>query len=196
MSCVVGECVPLCGTAMLPRSEHVPGNEAQWGFQKEKTKKAKTISAFWRTQDWLPLPFPLLHGIKLWRCPTFPRTHLPYLTPVSLFSSLKAHGRGSEGGVWPRALPRDALSMAYSPGAKGVGGNDLCHLIKSRCVFCYLLISYCFNSPSYRLFSNTMSSLTSHSDSRLNVSWSITLMASSHFKSLCFEVNVPSFSSI
>lgn len=163
MSCVVGGYVPLCGTSMLPRPEHVPGNEAQWGFQKEKTKKAKTTSAFWRTQERLPCHLPFCTELNCDNAPvfpglTFPTSHLSPSFPASrLMVVAQKEGCGH---ALCLVMPFPWLILQ---GPKVFGGNDLCHLIKSRCVFSYLLISYCFNSPSYRSFPNTMSSLTRHS---------------------------------
>lgn len=95
---------------------------------------------------------------------TFPTSHLPPSSPASrLMVAAQKEGFGH---ALCLKMPVPGLILQ---GPRVFGGNDLCHLIKSWCVFSYLLISYCFNLPSYRLFPNAMSSLTRHSASRLNV---------------------------
>lgn len=51
-------------------------------------------------------------------------------------------------------------------GPRALGGNDLRHLIKSRCDFSRPRFSDCLSSPSQGLFPKAVSSLASPSDSR------------------------------
>lgn len=53
-------------------------------------------------------------------------------------------------------------------GPRVLGGNDLRHLIKSRCDFSRPRFSDCLSSPSQGLFPKAVSSLASPSDSRLD----------------------------
>lgn len=95
----------------------------------------------------------------------------------------------SEGRMCPRTpFPRLILC---GPGV--FKGNDLFYLIKSWCIFSYLMFLW-FNSASYRLFPNPIPPLTIHSwpkPSHLKICPSITLTSPCHFTSLHLQAHTP-----